>query len=227
MQDTTSVNLIIVETDKNVKGITSTLFEKPGEFSFRGVAKSLKQAFDMIKIIKPELVVFNCDEIKFETFAAFRFKYFYLDFILVTKEKKTRFFQNALRAGVFDVILKPFDSSRLYSSLTRYKQLKSRISCLKNVDQNDIDLIFQSVQPKKLQNDDMPKGIDPITLKKIQNIINKNFTKGVSAETLGEFARLSRITARRYLEFLVSRGIMNVDLSYGVTGRPGRKYFQS
>jgi len=48
--------------------------------------------------------------------------------------------------------------------------------------------------------------------------------KEVTAEELGKMIGASRSTARRYLEYLVSKGEAAADLSYGVVGRPERVY---
>ena len=44
-----------------------------------------------------------------------------------------------------------------------------------------------------------------------------------SAE-LGEAVGLSRVSARRYLEHFVDRGLATVRLNYGNAGRPERRY---
>ena len=69
----------------------------------------------------------------------------------------------------------------------------------------------------------LPKGIDPVTLDKILDEMNRKggvFTSEEMAERVGA----SRTTARRYLEYLVSQGSLEVDVSYGGVGRPERNY---
>ena len=46
----------------------------------------------------------------------------------------------------------------------------------------------------------------------------------VISEEMAERVGASRTTARRYLEYLVSRGSVEVDVSYGGVGRPERIY---
>jgi two-component system CitB family response regulator len=45
-----------------------------------------------------------------------------------------------------------------------------------------------------------------------------------TSEEMAERVGASRTTARRYLEYLVSRGSVEVDVSYGGVGRPERIY---
>ena len=62
-----------------------------------------------------------------------------------------------------------------------------------------------------------------MTLDKILDEMNRKggvFTSEEMAERVGA----SRTTARRYLEYLVSQGSLEVDVSYGGVGRPERNY---
>jgi response regulator of citrate/malate metabolism len=41
---------------------------------------------------------------------------------------------------------------------------------------------------------------------------------------VGERIGVSRTTARKYLEYLISTGSLDINLDYGTKGRPERKY---
>ena len=69
----------------------------------------------------------------------------------------------------------------------------------------------------------LPKGIDPVTLDKILEEMKECSTMFTSEE-MAERVGASRTTARRYLEYLVSCGSVEVDVSYGGVGRPERIY---
>lgn len=69
----------------------------------------------------------------------------------------------------------------------------------------------------------MPKGIDPLTLQKVIDIM-KTVEDGISAEEMGEKMGASRTTARRYLEYITSTGEVTAELEYGIVGRPERRY---
>jgi response regulator of citrate/malate metabolism len=63
-------------------------------------------------------------------------------------------------------------------------------------------------------------------LEKVQEEVDKLDDEGVNAEVMGQQIGISRTTARRYLEFLVSKGAVKPSLVYGSVGRPERLYFQ-
>ncbi len=89
-----------------------------------------------------------------------------------------------------------------------------------------MDLFLHQEKKDIHQKDDLPKGIDPITLQKIITIVDSIDSKGINAEQAGEKIGVSRTTSRRYLEYLVANGVISADLFYGTLGRPERKYFR-
>jgi response regulator of citrate/malate metabolism len=60
----------------------------------------------------------------------------------------------------------------------------------------------------------------------VEDEVAKLNDDGVNAEAMGQQVGVSRTTARRYLEFLVSKGTVKPSLVYGSVGRPERLYFQ-
>ena len=49
--------------------------------------------------------------------------------------------------------------------------------------------------------------------------------EGITAEVLSSMVGVSRSTARRYLEYLISGKKVHAELIYGSVGRPERRYF--
>jgi len=72
----------------------------------------------------------------------------------------------------------------------------------------------------------LPKGIDPTTMNHVINHLSI-MENGSTAELLGKNIGVSRSTARRYLEFLVTQKQVYTELTYGTVGRPERRYFIS
>lgn len=103
--------------------------------------------------------------------------------------------------------------------------MKSNIEYYNNINQDFLDKYFgyqQKSVPEK--NNLTPKGIDPLTLNKIKKII-ANKKDGITAEEMAESVGVSRTTARRYLEYLISNSTLRAELKYGTVGRPQRKYY--
>lgn len=92
------------------------------------------------------------------------------------------------------------------------------------VSQAMIDHIFGNSVKTALPAEDLPTGINSITLRKIKEAL-QTASEGLTAEELGEKMGASRTTARRYAEYLVSKEEARAELEYGIIGRPERKYY--
>ncbi len=70
---------------------------------------------------------------------------------------------------------------------------------------------------------DLPKGLNALTLTKVKKLLEGE-DRPVSAESAAKSIGVSRVTARRYLEFLAAQGEAVVERSYGDVGRPVNTY---
>jgi methyl-accepting chemotaxis protein len=70
---------------------------------------------------------------------------------------------------------------------------------------------------------ELPKGLNQATLKQILSFLN-TIRSPISAEEIAEGVKLTRVTIRRYLEYLEKCGIMTSELKYGTVGRPVKLY---
>ncbi|GAW91084.1 cache domain-containing protein [Calderihabitans maritimus] len=71
--------------------------------------------------------------------------------------------------------------------------------------------------------DELPKGLNEVTLRQILAFLESKDI-AMSAEEVGEGVNLTRVTARRYLEYLEKNGHVEVELKYGTVGRPVKLY---
>ncbi|MFD2638638.1 response regulator [Piscibacillus salipiscarius] len=146
--------------------------------------------------------------------------------IMISAGNDREIVQEALKKGIFDYIIKPVTLDRFVSAIEKFKQFKEEFSKHDEVDQTLLDQYFgQEGLSESHMKQDTPKGIDPLTLKKVKEILEKE--KGLTAEEMGRQMGASRTTARRYLEYLISEGECQAELEYGIVGRPERKYYKS
>ena len=151
------------------------------------------------------------------------------DVILITAAKEVDTLQEAIHGGVFDFIVKPLGFRRFEDSLKRFRSHKYAMSRTDSLEQRTVDRIMHSIHgPSTPQSDELlPKGIDGLTLDKVHTLLDSMDDDGVSAEQLAIMLGTSRTTARRYLEFMVSRGLRHPTLNYGSVGRPERWYMRA
>ena len=145
--------------------------------------------------------------------------------ILITAAKELEPLQEAMRGGVFDYILKPVMFQRFRETLERFREYRQQLHDRSSLEQGDVDRLLHPYKQSKPGEPALPKGIDPLTLKKVRAVFAQPHGEGFSAEEVGERVGASRTTARRYLEYLTATGHLSAELIYGAVGRPERKYF--
>jgi two-component system CitB family response regulator len=146
--------------------------------------------------------------------------------ILVTAARDVESVKSAMHGGVFDYIVKPLEFSRMRDSLSRYQDHIERLNALDTVEQSDIDGLLPRTKSDTSAGpaiNVLPKGIDALTLNKVRELF-QSVSESQGAELVGQNIGISRTTARRYLEYLVSTNELVVDVTYGGVGRPERHY---
>jgi two-component system, CitB family, response regulator len=147
---------------------------------------------------------------------------------MITATKEIHKVQEAVSIGVFDYIIKPVVFERFKQSLIRYQEYYQSLLKLGKenlyVTQQQVDQLLRKEMDGELKEKSyLPKGIDPLTLDKVLEVMNK-VEAGLTAEFVGKEIGVSRTTARRYLEHLISEEKVDADLAYGTVGRPERVY---
>ena len=71
----------------------------------------------------------------------------------------------------------------------------------------------------------MPRKDRPLNFSKNKKHMLTVNEEGITAEVLSSMVGVSRSTARRYLEYLISGKKVHAELIYGSVGRPERRYF--
>ncbi|WP_442951099.1 response regulator [Paenibacillus sp. 481] len=223
------IRVLIIEDDVRIAEINRRFVEKASGYTVVGIATDEQQAKEHLDILTPDLVlldVFFPDMSGLELLRYMKQHAPQSDVIMITAAKDMQSVRAAIQGGVFDFIIKPVVYERLLETLEKYKQFHQEVTRLSHsnvsVSQQQIDMLIHGrldVKAKELY----PKGIDKLTLDKIITFITQT-EEGMSAEDLGSRLGISRSTARRYLEYLVSQGKVCADVYYGTVGRPERVY---
>jgi two-component system response regulator CitB len=128
----------------------------------------------------------------------------------------------AVRSGVFDYLVKPVSYERLEQTLERYQKRMLMLATCDSASQRQIDQMFNAYtrgEPKA----ELPAGIDALTLGKVLSLFADREVRH-TAETVAQALKLSRTTARRYLEFAAGQQQILAEIIYGKVGRPQRMY---
>lgn len=222
-----TIRVLIIEDDFRVANINKKYTEKIEGFEVCGVISNVQEALEALPKLQPDLVLLDVyfpDGNGLDIIWHLRKNFRDVDIILITAAQELETVQEAIRGGVIDYIIKPFLYDRFKSTLRKYAEYRQQLILTDNITQESVDLLLQGVREHTEQTQSIPKGIDPLTLQKVQEKVSKFSMEGITAENFGKQIGLSRTTARRYLEYMVSLGTISAELAYGQVGRPERLY---
>jgi response regulator of citrate/malate metabolism len=216
------IHLLIVEPDSIALFSTEQMIRYFDNFLIVDRVETVEDALEKLKVVPIDLVVIGgrmCDEkwkdIKKVSGGA--------QIIFITQDPSCEFIQDAIKEGVWDVILRPVEPERLRFSLEMFQYRFSNIRALETpVLQDKLDAIFF---PREHRQDAIGGTIrNSEMLSKVMNLIKDN--DGLqSAGEIAEVLNVSRITVRKYCEALVNTGKLRVRNKYQTKGRPIKQYF--
>ena len=221
-----TIKVVIAEDDKQIAEIQRRFLERVNGYETVGIAHSIADTRDLVEVLEPTLVLLDVqfpDGNGIEYLQELRLKYRETDVILITAAKEVETFQHALRGGVFDYILKPLVFERLERALLKFQTYHNNTKHITELDQSKVDKLLASTEQENTIRSH-PKGIDPLTLDKVSQLLQQDTSRWFTADELGQKIGSSRTTARRYLEYLLSTNQAAADLHYGNVGRPERLY---
>ena len=214
-------HVMLVEDDANVAQINSGLIAELPGYQVVAIHERYARALDLIRIIKPDLLlldVYLMDGDGLQLLHDLRAEQLPVEVIMITAANDTRTVQQALHAGALDFLIKPFSPQRLRAALSRFSERMTTRGQEHNFSQRKLDALL-GFEP----GEHLPKGIDQETLGEILASL-RLATQPMSAEDLSQQLGMSRVTAWRYLEFLITRNQVSPHPVYGAVGRPTKKY---
>ena len=219
------IDVLIVEDEPNIAEVHNFYLQRMNRFRPVGVATTVAEARNMIRILKPKLILldnFLPDGKGIELLKELTSVTHPADVIFITAASDMDTVREAVRCGVFDYLLKPIAYDRMEGSLERYLKYISSLKASDNVNQRHVDELF-NFQAKTQHLEALPKGIDELTLEKLKEIYLQH-DQAYTAESLGKAIGISKTTARRYLEYCVTSGFLEAQILHGKVGRPERIY---
>ncbi|MEF9882048.1 response regulator [Streptomyces sp. P9-A4] len=216
-------NVLVVDDDFMVARLHCRYVSAVAGFTVSGVAHSGAEALRAAERLRPDLVlldVFLPDMDGIRVLRELRAAGLATDALFITAARDVGTIREALRAGALHYLIKPFSQAALHEQLRHVASLRSRLDELDEARQEDVDQIF-GTRPRGSR--ELPKGLAAHTADLVDSILRAH-PEGLSATECAEAGSLSRVSARRYLEYFTETGRAEVTLRYGGTGRPERRY---
>jgi CitB family two-component system response regulator MalR len=218
------IKVMIVEDDPMVAEFNKCYLELVEGFTLEALVHTADEAFAVLDQIEIDLImldIFMPGMNGLDFLVNLRKQGKGVDVLVITAACDNNHIKKALRFGAVDYIIKPFQFERLNSALLAYKGL---VDLMEQDVLNQVELdqcVLYKEQPVSAK---LPKGVDRNTLnviwKKIQELGQSPFSTEEIANKIG----VSRVSMRKYLEFLKQIGSLKLELIYGTVGRPIYKY---
>ena len=220
------IKVLIVEDDPMVVKFNKHYLEQVGGFQLKAVASSADAAFKLLEKEPIDLILLDIympGINGLELLSLLRKTDKNIDVIIVSAAKDSISIKKALQYGAVDYLIKPFEFERFNSALTSFKHREKFMNCQKNMSQEELDkLLLHNKQPSNLYA--FPKGLDRNTLNLVWNKISEIGDASFSTDELASLLGISRVSIRKYLNFLEEIKVLKKEVIYGSLGRPIYKY---
>lgn len=146
------------------------------------------------------------------------------DVIMVTRARDLAVVQAAVAFGATQYLVKPFTFAAVRAKLTSHLEYRARLEGEHVLAQHDVDALFGALRGPTTARG-LPKGVSRETLDAVAAALQSvGPAAGLTAAEIAEAVGASRVTARRYLEYLAETGMCVRHARYGETGRPQVEY---
>ncbi|MFD3447160.1 response regulator [Microbacteriaceae bacterium 4G12] len=220
------IKVLIVEDDPMVAEFNKRYLNQVEGFELIDVASSVKEAIKVLDTTVIDLIlldVYMPEQTGFELLTHIRNAEKSVDVILITAARDMCSVKKAMQYGAIDYLIKPFEFERFNEALSAYREKATFMGAQQTVSQEVVDKMFLAKDQGTCLAD-LPKGLTRKTLVVVWESILAMEGRTFSTEELASQLGISRVSIRKYLNFLEDIGILEVEIGYGVVGRPITKY---
>lgn len=215
------IDVLVVDDDFMVAGIHARFVDKTEGFHVVGTARTGQEALRLVGELDPDLILLDVhlpDMSGLDVLQQLRADGNVAGVVMVTADRDADVVRTALHGGAMQYLVKPFEYADLAARLQR---VRDTLVLLQpgDADQESIDRAFGAKGPLAVE---LPKGLSQETAELVAEAMRD--AGELSATECGERVGISRVSARRYLEFFVDEHRAVVRLNYGSAGRPERRY---
>ncbi len=214
------IDVLVVDDDFMVARIHRGFVERIEGFRVVGTAHTGAQALAAVAELEPDLLLLDLylpDVFGLDLVTRLRAQGYDGDVLVITAAREAEAVRGAVRRGAVNYLLKPFGFEDLRDRLEDYAVRRSSVPDTVT-SQADIDRALGRSTGTRL-----PKGLSPQTADLVAAAL-RNAGGTLSAAECAQQVGISRVSARRYLEYFTDTGQVQVSLRYGAAGRPERRY---
>jgi response regulator of citrate/malate metabolism len=218
------IRVLVVEDEPLAAEAHRTYVDRTPGFATAAVARTAALALDALARRPVDLILLDMnlpDTHGIELCRRIRAAGVDVDVLAVTSARELATVRGAAAHGVVGYLLKPFTYAALRDRLLAYADYRERLGAGGDVvGQEDVDRALEGARPQRPA--PLPKGLHRQTLDAV--VAALRMAEGLSAAEIAAQIGTSRITARRYLEYLAESGLAARTPRYGAAGRPETEY---
>ena len=216
------IRVLVVEDDFRVADIHREFVERCAGFEVVAVALSAQQAITQNNDLQPDLVLLDlylpdahgldiATRLRADSGA---------DIIVITAARDVSNIKASMQHGALHYLVKPFKFAALRERLEAFRELRESLHGSSEMTQTGIDDAYGAMRAAPPE---LPKGLSKETLYVVEHTLQEA-DASVTSEEVAHLSGVSRVTARRYLRFLVETGRATSTSEYGSPGRPKHLY---
>ena len=217
--------VLIVEDDPMVAMLDKQYTNQNPHFHVASVCSDGSSALEYLENNTIHLVILDVYMSRtdgLEVLRKIREKHVNVSVIMVTAANDATTVEEALRLGVVDYLVKPFYNERFQKALETFRSRQDAFHDLSVFNQQHIDEMIGNPQTKSSL--ELPKGIQDKTLDTINLFLQENIDKEFTSEEIADNVNLSRVTVKRYMNYLLDKGMIDAHMNYETGGRPCMLY---
>ncbi len=226
MAAASDVRVLVVEDDELSAQAHAAYVRRTAGFEVAGVARSSVEALRLLRS-EPDvhLVLLDMnlpDGHGLGLLRTIRSEGHLCDVIAVTAARDVEVVKRAVAQGVVLYLLKPFTYAGFRAKLDQYADYRERLAATDSVGQADVDRMLGTLRTANAATS-LPKGMSADTLRDVTSALRAS-QEARSASEVAATLGASRVTARRYLEYLAAESMAERTVRYGGSGRPEVEY---
>ncbi|MGF9815403.1 response regulator [Bacillus toyonensis] len=222
------IKVLIVENNPMIIELYKRYLDQIESFHLTAIASSVEDAIKVLDSTALDLIileVYLSEKSGFELLKNIRNFEKSIDVILITEARDMCIIKKAIHYGVVDYLIKPFAFKRFSEALCTYREKLKFMTVQQTVNQEAIDNILLT-KAFDIGFSELPKGLSKNTLIVVWRNVLSMKGEGFSTEEMASQIGISRVSLRKYLNFMQGIGVLKVRCLYGLVGRPVTKYQQ-
>ncbi|MEV0972552.1 response regulator [Microtetraspora glauca] len=219
------IDVLVVDDDFMVARINRGFVDRVDGFRVVGTANTGEQTLTAVAELRPDLVLLDLylpDIFGLDVITRLRAAGHDCDVLVISAAREIDAVRGAVRQGVVNYLLKPFDIEDLRVRLEQYAAQRKDVPTEALLGQSEVDRVLARGGAAAVAAPP-PKGMSAETADLVARAL-RGEDGTLSAAECAVLVGISRVSARRYLEYFCETGRAEVSLRYGAAGRPERRY---